>query len=155
MRKRRSFINDPLLSVIDNSQKLIEQQILDITNYNGYFHDGYLRNLTHKGSQIEFFLESSIINPEDFSEKALLTNDMKIKGVLTASSIISIIIDDQKTTKPLKMEYDYAEILTLKTDKKKVYLLIEWDNYSSSPECELLSEIIVEAENIHWESMTG
>jgi|GEM_PF-4530056 hypothetical protein len=55
--------------------------------------------------------------------------------------------------KSREMEYDYAEILTLKTNQKEVYLLIEWDNYPPKPHTEKMSEIKIEAEEIHWENI--
>jgi len=126
---------------------------MDFSKYNGYFHDGYLRKISHKGSDIDFFLESCIINPQEILKKNLLSKDNKIKGVLKIISIKSLILDDRELHKSLEMEYDYAEILTLKTNQKEAYLLIEWDNYAPKPQADKISEIKIEAEEIYWESI--
>lgn len=126
---------------------------MTFSKYNGYFHDGYLRRISHKKNNIEFFLESSIINPHEISETALLSKDNKIKGVLKIKGIKRLVLNDHELHKSLKMEYDYAEILTLKTSQKEVYLLVEWDNYPPKPHTEEISEIKIEAEEIYWENI--
>lgn len=123
-----------------------------ISKYDGHFHDGYLRNIIHKGHNIELFLESCILNPEDILEKNLLSDINKLKGVLRVRSVKSIIVDDHTFLSTLKMLYDYAEILTLKTEKKSLYLLIEWDNNPPKPEVREIGEIKIEADEIYWEN---
>lgn len=123
-----------------------------ISKYDGHFHDGYLRNIIHKGNNIEFFLESCILNPEDILEENLLSDSNKLKGVLRVRSVKSIIVDDHTFVNTLKMLYDYAEILTLKTEKKSLYLLIEWDNNPPKPQAREISEIKIEADEIYWEN---
>lgn len=47
---------------------------MDIGKYAGYFHDGDLSAIIHKGNNIEFLLESSVIDPDDDVDKAILSN---------------------------------------------------------------------------------
>lgn len=121
-----------------------------ISKYNGYFHDGYVRNIIHKGNNIELFLESCVVNPEEILEKYLLSDCNKLNGFLKARNVQNIVVDDHILSDSLKMQYDYAEILTLEVDENNIYLLIEWDNKPPKLQVRKICEIKIKAEEICW-----
>lgn len=125
---------------------------MDISKYAGYFHDGYVNNIIHKGNTLEFFLESSVVDPSEIADpdRVILSRSNTLKGILLLQNIKTIKMGNKKYSGILQMNYDDGDILDLKIDNNKVFLLIEWKNFPPKTHVIDVSKIEIEAEKIQW-----
>ena len=123
---------------------------MNIIKYEDYFHDGYVNGINHLGNNIDFFLESSVINPNEIADKDLLTPSNTFKGTLTIYNIKNFKINNKKYEGVLKMQYDDGDILELKIAGNRVFLLIQWKDFPPKTCLTDVSKIEIEAQMIQW-----
>lgn len=129
---------------------------MDITKYAHYFHDGYVNNVLHTGSNIYFFLESSVVtNLNEFEDKHFLSNSHTFKGILNICGIKNFKLGNEKYESIFQKQYDDGNILDLEIKNNKVFVLIEWKNWPPKPRLRThdVSKIEIEAEEIYWENI--
>ena len=124
---------------------------MDIAKYAGYFHDGYVNDISHVGNNISFSLESSVIeNLDEIVDKHLLSDSNSLKGILIVHNIKNFQVGNKKYTGIFQMEYDDGDILDLEINDTKIFLLIEWKNFPPKSSKTDVSKIEIEAEKIEW-----
>jgi hypothetical protein len=126
---------------------------MDVKEYTGYFHDGTLIGIKQKVNSLEIFLESCEISSDEFVDKKILSGENTLKGKLCLTAIRWIKVDDKEDKKIPWKEYDDGEILRLRIDGNKVFLLIEWKNFPPKSRTTDIGTIEIEAEKIWWENI--
>lgn len=119
----------------------------------GYFHDGTLIDIKHKEKNIDLILESSEIDPNEFTEKENLSKRNTLIGVLHVINVKKIKVENKEYKGILKKEYDDCEILELKIHCNNLLLLIEWKNFPPKKRLMKYSEIEIEAEVFFWQNI--
>lgn len=126
---------------------------MDIKKYTGYFHDGGFIGATRKKNNIELFLRSCEISLEEPIDRKILSKDNALKGKLYLNDVKSIKVDDKENKEIPWKEYDDGEILDLKIDSNKVFLLIEWTNFPPKTRVTDVGTVEIEAQKIYWENI--
>ena len=126
---------------------------MDIKKYTGYFHDGGFIDEKRKEKNMELFLRSCEISPDDPIDRKILSKDNALRGKLCLTGVKWIKVDDKENKKIPWKEYDDGEILDLKIDDNKVFLLIEWTNFPPKARVTDTGTIEIEAEKIYWENI--
>jgi hypothetical protein len=126
---------------------------MDIKEYTGYFHDGGFIGAKRKEKNIELFLRSCEISPDEPIDRKILSKDNALKGKLCLTGVKWVKVDDKENKEMPWKEYDDGEILDLKIDNNKVFLLIEWTNFPPKTRVTDVGTIEIEAEKIYWENI--
>ncbi len=126
---------------------------MDISKYQGFFHDGTLLEFNHQGTSIEVSMISADIIPEHMLEDMPPLDDKNIKGKLYIEGVKEITINRKPFTGILKKTHDNGEILDFEVYDHNVILGIEWKNYPPKPRDSDFSFINITAEKIRWENV--
>lgn len=125
---------------------------MDISKYAAYFHDGYVNAIIHKGNNIEFFLESSVMDSNEVSEmgEKVLSESNTLKGILLLRNIKKMKVGNKEFKGTLQKQYDDGDILDLEVEDGRIFLLVEWKNYPPKAPTTDVSKIEIEAEEVEW-----
>lgn len=126
---------------------------MDIKKYTGYFHDGGFIGAIRKENNMELFLRSCEISSDEPIDRKILSEDNALKGKLYLNGVKWIKVDDKENKEIPWKEYDDGEILDLKIDNNKVFLLIEWTNFPPKTRVTDVGTIEIEAEKVYWENI--
>ena len=127
--------------------------MMNISNYQAFFHDGSLQAIEHTNDKIIFTLFSAEVDEADIKNDIILSDDDRIVGNLYIEKIKSIIVNDKPFNGLLTKTHDSADIFELDIQKHRIKILIIWSNYPPKPEDEDFSVIEVHGEKIYWENL--
>ncbi len=126
---------------------------MNISKYAGYFHDGGLYDIKHKDENIELFMSSAEMDPEDLHDDIPLGHGDCITGILHLDGIKKITRNKQSFVGELKMEHQSGEILDFEIENNIVELGISWDDFKPIPHISIdYSIFTIEADKIYWEN---
>lgn len=128
--------------------------MMNISNYQAFFHDGSLQTIQHTSDTIIFTLLSAEVDEEDIKNDIILSPDDRIVGKLYIEKIKSIIVDDKPFNGLLTKTHDSADIFDLDIQKDRIKISIIWSNYPPKPENEDFSVIEVRGKKIYWENLS-
>ena len=126
---------------------------MDIKKYTGYFHDGGFIGMKKKENDIELFLQSCEISPDEPIDKKILSQANTLRGKLCLIGVKWIKVDNKEDKEIPWKKYDDGEILDLEIDNNKVFLLIEWTNFPPKLRTNDVGKIEIEAEKVYWENI--
>ena len=126
---------------------------MNIQKYTGYFHDGGFIVVKRKKNNIELFLRSCEISPNEPMDREILSKDNALKGKLCLTGVQSVKVDKQEHKEIPWKEYDDGEILDLIIDNNTVFLLIQWKNFPPKLRNEDVGTIEIEFEKAYWENI--
>jgi len=128
-------------------------EIMNIADYDDFFHDGSIINIQQTNNKIELSMESAEISEEDLKDKVVLSEHNTLKGKLHLEGVKKILNKDQPFFGVLSMLYDSAEILHLNIINNRVTLSLEWENFPPHPKVIAYSFLEIEADKIWWENI--
>ncbi len=126
---------------------------MNLSKYTGYFHDGGLIGVKKTEKNMELFLRSCEISSDEPIDRKILSQDNALKGKLCLTGVKWVKVDDKEDKEIPWKEYDDGEILRLRINNNKVFLLIEWTNFPPKTRVNDVSTIEIEAEKIRWENI--
>lgn len=129
---------------------------IDISKYEGYFHDGSILTINHQRNQIIFSITSAEMDEEDLQDDITLSKDDPFKclrGKLHIEGIKKILIDNVPLSGVLKQEYDHGSILDLNIKEHSIKIFVEWIDFPPKTRRNNFSLIKIEAEKIYWENI--
>lgn len=126
---------------------------MNISKYAGFFHDGSIIDIQHRGDKIKFSMASAEMNEEDVKDDITLSKDDSIQGKLHVEGIKNIIINGKSFFGILKKTYDDGKILDFEITKNSVELSITWRNYSPKSKVDEFLAIKIIAKKIWWENI--
>jgi hypothetical protein len=127
--------------------------IMDISKYAAFFHDGSIIDIKHIGDQITILMESAEMEEKDMQDNITLTKDNRIKGKLHIEGVKCIKINNEKNLKLIKKIHDEGGIFNFEITKNSVVLSVDWVNFPPKPKVNEFSVIKIEAEKIWWENI--
>lgn len=126
---------------------------MNIIKYKDYFCDGTLLDVEHGENQIDFFLESAEVDPEEIEDELVLSKENRIKGKLSLKNVTSLKIENEPYLSPFIKEYDDGEILDFNIQGDELSFLIEWKNFPPKARSTKISKIEVKAKKVEWEDI--
>lgn len=129
---------------------------IDISKYDGYFHDGSILAIDHQGDKIIFSMTSAEMHEEDLQDNIPLSKDDPFKclrGKLHVEGISKILIDNVPLSGILKQEYDDGDIFRLEIKKKSVEICVIWEDFPPKLKQNSFSVIKIDAKKIYWENI--
>jgi hypothetical protein len=128
-------------------------QVMDISEYAAFFHDGSIMDILHIGDKIEFFMVSAEMDEDDLKDDIVLSKDDSIQGKLHVEGIKNIIVDKQPFLREITKKYDKGRVFDFEIEKSVIELSIIWVNFPPKLEVNEFSVIKIEAEKIWWENI--
>jgi hypothetical protein len=128
-------------------------EMMNIADYEAFFHDGSIINIQHATNKIEFSMESSEISKEDLKDEVVLSEHNTLKGKLHLEGVKNILNKGQPFFGVLSMLYDSAEIMHLNIIKNRIKISWEWENFPPHPKIIAYSFLEIEADKIWWENI--
>lgn len=126
---------------------------MNISKYAGFFHDGSIIDIQHRGNKIKFFMVSAEMDEEDVKDDITLSKDNNIQGKLHIEGVKSILIGNKPFLGILKKIHDDGDILDFEITKNSLKLFIRWINFSLKLEVSEFSSIKIKAKKIWWENI--
>lgn len=126
---------------------------MNISKYTGFFHDGSILDIQHRGDKIKFSMASAEMNEEDVKDDIILSKNDSVQGKLHVEGIKNITINGKPFFGILKKIYDDGKILDFEITKSSVELSITWRNYPPKSKVDEFSAVKITAEKIWWENI--
>ncbi|MFZ4772655.1 MAG: hypothetical protein ACOYK9_01530 [Chlamydiia bacterium] len=103
---------------------------MNFKKYEDYFHDGSLSNIQTLGQDINLYITSAEMDPDDFEEGFNLVQGDRLKGVLKLENVYKIVVNKKIHEGDLRLISEHAGIMNLEIHEGKVVLAISWAKYS-------------------------
>ncbi len=132
---------------------LLPSQLIEISKYAAFFHDGSVMDIRHTGKNLEFSMASAEMDKEDVKDNIILSKDDSIQGKLHLEGIKSIVIGGKSFLGRLEKKYDRGTIFDFELTKNSIELSIDWIDFPPKPEVNEFSVIKIEVEKIWWENI--
>lgn len=127
--------------------------IMDISKYQDFFHDGSIIDISHHKNNIILSMESAELDEEEITDNIPLSKDNSLKGKLYINGVHSIVINKKPFLATLKRTYDHRSIFELSIKKNFIEICIEWVDFPPNSRKEDFSVIEMQAEDIYWENI--
>lgn len=127
----------------------------NIKKYTAYFHDGYLLDIKHTKENMEIFMESAQIDPDDMKDNIQLSKHGTIKGKLHVEKIKEIRVNEELLIGEWEKPYDIGDIYEFNILDNVIRFVICWIDYSSksSPNTNMWYNYQINAKKIYWENI--
>jgi len=128
---------------------------MNIEKYTSYFHDGDITKISHKGQEIEIYMESAELLPDWNEDNIPLSKGKTIAGKLHLERIKTIRKDNTPYSDRFKIEpnYDKAGIYDFEINLNVVTLLIWWIKHPPNAEDSDIFKYEIVADKIFWENI--
>ena len=124
---------------------------MKISKYTSYFHDGEILDIKHIGDNIEIYMRSAEIDPNDMKDNLLLGPGNVLKGKLHIQGVKRIKMNENDFFGCVAKLYEDNDLLHLNLKQNIVFLEIGWRG--SHPFQHDFSSFEIEAEKIWWENL--
>lgn len=125
---------------------------MNIEKYADYFHDGSIIDIKTKKNNLEIFMSSAEVSPNDIKGPIPLSSDCRIKGILKIKNVKKAEINKNNANiNEIKMRSDFGTIFTFEIENQTVLLKIIWESSQPDRREQDFSTFEIEADKIDFE----